>query len=952
MVQFVAANYHKSKRKISYLDLNESQNQSRTHSSELSDASSAGLSDPSVQSLVASSSATSSLVASSVVSSADAPSKLLPKIATVTTAVSSDISTLSSAQFLKSAISNTVTQPYALFEDTVRGAYVIVIHTPTIVSKDQLQISVAEGDRYIIIEGQFAKAQVENGKCKQILSLLPSAFTVNIPLPSEIDVAEVVTTKVDAGISTITIKKAKEVKRKLLKMRFFSTVLCIKIWRIEWVMSLEGSHRNATLSIHESRIQPSIPNSMATPSNTNHNGLNHHSPTPNASPPPPRPPPFPSSRPRQFFQSIWKNRTSLVLGGFVVYATTNYLIQWRRQVIADFISPDTVLHWRITDGSIVETTTAGTTLIKQLGRALEPGAEKHKVSTIYDESEFLRSSHDFRFGPPILFPKVGIMANMSSSSAAQSQANRSAPLGMAQVQELRDAIKEFKETKKAKLGEAKVKVIAFTDTFGMCALVFVCILYSSFGYIRGLENLESWNEIASVPFQIAKHSTTSLRLSIRCRPGIASPHVRGEARKEYKSLTSTFTETSLPPLQHQNLDAVLTTFNENMIRDIAESRCHALGVEMQQAERELTRLIYEGPFLAEQAEQAGLIDGRLYNRQCGALVSTNGAMGLGHYRRVRETEQLKELLKAGPSMVVGIVEAASDETVDAIVLRIDSGGGDVVASDTIADAVKYVKEEKGIPIVASFGNTSASGGYYVSTHCDRIIASPSTLTGSIGVAAIRPYISDEFFKMTGTNVDQIFKGSKAQSMLHDLTGEELERYRRQVDAMYDDFTHRVAEGRHMDLAKVEEVARGKIWAASDAAKVGLVDELGGTYRAVRLAAELGLERLKAERERLLEQTKAPEKQTGPANTDALRRRRAVLMVPDQVGEVLVKVFPAPKPFFQRLTEASTDAVTDAWVRDRALKVGVKLLAFALGEEFERVLDHTSATVSVSTSPMS
>lgn len=145
----------------------------------------------------------------------------------------------------------------------------------------------------------------------------------------------------------------------------------------------------------------------------------------------------------------------------------------------------------------------------------------------------------------------------------------------------------------------------------------------------------------------------------------------------------------------------------------------------------------------------------------------------------------------------------------------------------------------------------------------------------------------------------------------------------------------------MDLSKVEEVARGKIWAASDAAKVGLVDELGGTYRAVRLAAELGLERLKAKREKLLEQMKAPEKQ-GPANADGpLRRHRAVLVVPDQVGEVLVKVFPAPKPFLQRLAEASrneaSDVMTDAWVRDRALKVGVKLLAFALGEEFEKVL---------------
>ncbi|RUS28559.1 peptidase family S49-domain-containing protein [Jimgerdemannia flammicorona] len=321
------------------------------------------------------------------------------------------------------------------------------------------------------------------------------------------------------------------------------------------------------------------------------------------------------------------------------------------------------------------------------------------------------------------------------------------------------------------------------------------------------------------------------------------------------------------------------------------------------------------------------------------------------------------------------IEAASDQTVDAIVLRIDSGGGDVVASDTIADAVKFVKE-KGIPIVASFGNTSewrrflpdpytadnrvtspphpASGGYYISTHCDRILASPSTLTGSIGVAALRPFISDEFFKWAGVNVEQIFKGSKSQSPFHDLTGDELVRYRRQVDAMYADFTGRVADGRHMDPAKVEEIARGKIWAASDAAQVGLIDELGGTYRAIHVAAELGLEKLKAMRAEVLGVERKTEKAHAENGVVAVASPRKLhvlpALLPEEVGEIKVKTFPAPKPFLQRLAEASrneeADAMADAWVRDKALRVGTRLLAFALRGELEKSLGIEEEVVEV------
>ncbi|RUS28557.1 hypothetical protein BC938DRAFT_481745 [Jimgerdemannia flammicorona] len=163
-----------------------------------------------------------------------------------------------------------------------------------------------------------------------------------------------------------------------------------------------------------------------------------------------------------------------------------------------------------------------------------------------------------------------------------------------------------------------------------------------------------------------------------------SDHLRSEARKEYKSVVSTFTETNLPAPQRENLDAILTTFNTKMLSDIAESRRGALGEH--QAASALARLVHLGPFLAEQAEQAGLIDGRLYNRQCGALVAANGAMGLTHYQRVKEIERKREVERRGPSIVVGIVY---------LVGTIRRGGG-TFGANSVVNALRWVLDPCGL----------------------------------------------------------------------------------------------------------------------------------------------------------------------------------------------------------------------------------------------------------------
>ncbi|KAJ3054439.1 hypothetical protein HK097_001844, partial [Rhizophlyctis rosea] len=136
-----------------------------------------------------------------------------------------------------------------------------------------------------------------------------------------------------------------------------------------------------------------------------------------------------------------------------------------------------------------------------------------------------------------------------------------------------------------------------------------------------------------------------------------------------------------------------------------------------------------------------------------------------------------------------ITEAAEDAEVGAVCLRIDSGGGDVVASETIWEAVKYAQDVCKKPVIASFGNVAASGAYYISAPCTKILASPGTLTGSIGVAATRPYITPKLLSTLGLNVGEIHfsEGAKTLSALHELRGGRLERFRRQTDEMYEVF---------------------------------------------------------------------------------------------------------------------------------------------------------------------
>lgn len=195
---------------------------------------------------------------------------------------------------------------------------------------------------------------------------------------------------------------------------------------------------------------------------------------------------------------------------------------------------------------------------------------------------------------------------------------------------------------------------------------------------------------------------------------------------------------------------------------------------------------------------------------------------------------------ASDTIAAAILEAGRNEDVQAIVFRVDSPGGSATASDQIWRAVERVRLEEEKPVIVSMASAAASGGYYVSAGADWIVANPSTITGSIGIFGGKLAI-DEGLARIGVNAESIIVGGPftgAFSTTEGFTDEQRTMVRSWLQRGYDRFTTLVSEGRGLSLEQVDEIARGRVWSGSDAAEIGLVDELGGLSTAIAKAREL------------------------------------------------------------------------------------------------------------------
>ena len=187
-----------------------------------------------------------------------------------------------------------------------------------------------------------------------------------------------------------------------------------------------------------------------------------------------------------------------------------------------------------------------------------------------------------------------------------------------------------------------------------------------------------------------------------------------------------------------------------------------------------------------------------------------------------------------------IREAAADDSVKALVLRIDSGGGSATAAEEVGRELLRFKEQTKKPIVATMGNTGASAAYWIAACAsDKIYANATTLTGSIGV--YMPYMNtEELFKKIGITSDKIKSGPYKDILTNDrpMAPEEKEILQNIVDEIYDQFVYTVSAGRRMETSKVRAIADGRIYTGRQAKNIGLVDELGDYYDALAAAGTL------------------------------------------------------------------------------------------------------------------
>jgi protease IV len=326
----------------------------------------------------------------------------------------------------------------------------------------------------------------------------------------------------------------------------------------------------------------------------------------------------------------------------------------------------------------------------------------------------------------------------------------------------------------------------------------------------------------------------------------------------YKTASNTFTERTFTPEHREMSESLNRDLFEQLVRGIAEGR--------HKSEEEVRALIDHGPFLAEEAMQAGLVDDLAYEDEIDDKMQLGGDdVRFLDQRQYRQVSPTSLGLNRGPRIAViyavGVIstgtssadgfggqvvgsdtiveylrKARDDRSIRAIVLRIDSPGGSAIASDIIWREVMVTREAK--PVIASMSDVAASGGYYIAMPAHAIVAEPATLTGSIGVVMVK-FVIDGTLQKLGINMETVSEGRYATlySPLRPFSPDERAKVEAHMQATYDTFVEKAAAGRNSTPERIDAIAQGRVWTGRQARDLGLVDELGGLQRALAIARE-------------------------------------------------------------------------------------------------------------------
>jgi protease IV len=406
---------------------------------------------------------------------------------------------------------------------------------------------------------------------------------------------------------------------------------------------------------------------------------------------------------------------------------------------------------------------------------------------------------------------------------------------LAQLQEIRTAIERFKATKKS--------TYFYTSSLGEggsgLGLYYLASMFDQI-WLQPVGMVSVTGMSASMPYF----------KNLLDRLGVETEFFQ---RKEYKSIMENATRTQMSPASREMMTSLLNDLGNRTVADIEKARPKLKG--------KMRALVDQGLFIDTKAVRVGLVDRVDYSDNMVksirkkftgdeksedisftpletflansksdansaktevAVIHLEGAImdltDQSYSRNQTDSDEIARLL----------IDAAKNDDVRGIVLRLNSPGGSPTASEEIRRAVVRVREEFKKPIFVSMGNVAASGGYWVAASADRIYALPSTLTGSIGVAGGKFNIAQASQKL-GVTWDGVQYGETAGmwSINERFSPREQALYEESMDRIYNRFVEIVAEGRKLPLSQAEQIARGRVWSGAQAKEVKLVDELGG-----------------------------------------------------------------------------------------------------------------------------
>src|SRR5882672_1058132 len=334
---------------------------------------------------------------------------------------------------------------------------------------------------------------------------------------------------------------------------------------------------------------------------------------------------------------------------------------------------------------------------------------------------------------------------------------------------------------------------------------------------------------------------------------------------KYKSVGDMFTQKKMTDAHREYVNSLLDDLFNRYIAGIAQAR--------HKSPEDVRKFIDDAPYNAAKAKEVGLIDEAIYHDELEKQIKASlgykdsdqfapvraseyrdvspESLGLNKGEKVAviyatgdigsgrsENSPSGEQSIGSDTLAKAVTDAAEDKSIKAIVLRVDSPGGSGLASDIIWHAVDAANQKK--PVVVSMSDVAASGGYYISASASKIVAQPSTITGSIGVVAGKPVMRG-FYDWLGISNEYLLRGKNAGMFreTEKFTPEERAKFEDWIKTTYyNDFVPKVAKGRDKDAAYIDSIAQGRVWTGFQGRERGLVDEFGGLDRAVEVAKEL------------------------------------------------------------------------------------------------------------------